>query len=80
MAIRGRSFQPAVSLTAIGGRLTDITPDALRTPPSELIFVYSDVGGSVPFPRLEVMMVPEPASAACLGLVLIWAAVRRFRQ
>ena len=69
----------AGSLMVIGGRLTDITPEMLGIPPSELVFVYSTNGGTVPFPRLELTMVPEPSSSYLLSTVVA-GAVYRFRR
>lgn len=69
------------SLVVLGGRLTDLHLDSPGMPPSELVFAYTDVGPTVPMPRLELVMVPEPSTAALLlGGLAIGAAAFRRRQ
>lgn len=65
----------------IGGRLTDLHPDD-PDPffPAELVFAHSDIPHPFyPMPRLELVIIPAPGSAAvaCLGMLL--AANRRRR-
>ncbi len=61
----------------VGGRLTELlaTPGI---PPSELVFAYTDIPSPLmPFPRLEVTTIPEPASIAVLTLGAALAVRRR---
>lgn len=62
----------------IGGRLTDIHPDAPGMPPSELVFAYTDIPHTgMPLPRLELDLIPAPSSGAVLATAGLLAARRR---
>lgn len=64
----------------ITGRLPDIHPALPGTPPSELVFAYSDIPHPLmPFPRLELTFVPVPGAGAALGIACGVAAARRRR-
>ncbi len=57
----------------VGGRLTDLL-DTPGTPPSELAFAYTDIPSPLmPFPRLEIVTVPEPATGilTAIGAALL---------
>lgn len=62
----------------ITGRLSDIHPSMPGTPPSELVFAYTDIPHPLmPLPRLEVTLVPSPATS--LPLAALLCARRRRR-
>lgn len=62
----------------ITGRLTDLHPDAPGTPPSELVFAYTDIPHPLmPLPRLELDVVPAPAGLLTLAPGLLLAGRRR---
>lgn len=63
----------------IGGRLSDIHIDEPGIPPAELVFAYTDVGAHphLIMPRLELTLVPEPATLAVLGPGLLLLLRRR---
>lgn len=70
------------SLIVIGGRLTDIHPEAPSTTlPSELVFAYTDVGAhpDIVFPRLELVLVPESRTLILLASssLILLCIVRR---
>jgi hypothetical protein len=64
------------SLIVLGGRLTDLhIDDPDDDLPSELVFAYTEVGDSVPMPRLELVVVPEPSTTWLFGVGLLVLAV-----
>jgi hypothetical protein len=65
----------------VTGRLPDIHPAAPGTPPSELVFAYTDIPDPlIPFPRLELTLVPAPGTCIPLAAVASVALWRRRRQ
>lgn len=60
----------------VTGRLTDLHIASPGIPPAELVFAHSNIpDDAMPFPRLELFMIPEPATAVLLMFGV--AAVRR---
>ncbi len=65
----------------ITGRLPDIHPASPGTPPSELVFAYTDIPDPlIPFPRLELTFVPSPGTCVPLAALASIAFSRRRRQ
>jgi hypothetical protein len=61
----------------MGGRLEDLHAEP-GMPPAELAFAYTDIPHEVmPLPRLELEIIPEPASAIAIGIAGLWIARRR---
>ncbi|GJQ29136.1 MAG: hypothetical protein HBSAPP03_10200 [Phycisphaerae bacterium] len=66
------------SMFVVTGRLTDLHLDAPGTPPSELVFAYTDIPHPLmPMPRLELDVVPAPAGVLTLATGLLLAGRRR---
>jgi len=69
------------SMYLITGRLADIHPDAPGMPPSELVFAYTDIPDPlIPFPRLELTLVPAPGACAPLAVAGVVLSIRRQRR
>ncbi len=65
----------------ITGRLPDIHPAAPGTPPSELVFAYTDIPTPlIPFPRLEYTFVPAPGTIVPLAAIGCVGVARRRRR
>lgn len=64
----------------VTGRLPDIHPGTPGTPPSELVFAYTDIPHPLmPMPRLEVVRVPGPAGGIVIAAAGGWLCMRRKR-
>ncbi len=69
------------SMFLITGRLSDIHPAAPGTPPSELVFAYTDIPDPlIPFPRLELTFVPAPGACVPLAVAGMALLIRRRRS